>query len=632
MKLLKDSYDVIVVGAGHAGVEAALAAQRKALKVLLLSMSADQIATMSCNPAVGGLGKSQLAKELDILGGQMARIADQSALQYRVLNARKGPAVRATRVHCDRHEYRQRMKFFVESQEGLYLKQAQVTELLFEGHQLIGLKTKGGQPYYSRQIVITTGTFMNGKAHLGHTSFSAGRAGEAASVGLSDFLSSIGLRIRRFKTGTVPRVDARSIDFTKTEEQASDPEASSLSFFTKERRKDLEPAHLTYTNPRTHEIIRQSMDQSPLYSGMIESRGPRYCPSVEDKVLRFPDKDRHQVFLEREGRWTHEVYVGGLSTSLPLDRQEEFLRSIEGLESVEIIRPGYAIEYDYLDSTQLKHNLEVRDVPGLFFAGQVNGTSGYEEAAAQGLMAGINAALRAKGEEAFTLKRAEAYTGVLIDDLVERGTEEPYRMLSSRAEWRLLLREDNVDQRLFPHAKRLGLLSEADLESLESRLSLRQESMARLSKINLKASEHLSLFRSLGLEPPSRPMRFVDYMRRPEFKTEHLGPILEALEEGFELSDMDWTQILTDLKYSGYVKQAETQIHQMDRMERMKIPEALNFGEIKGLPIEAIESLSKNRPRSFFEAKRLQGLTPASLQVLALYIQRERKNHACQKA
>jgi tRNA uridine 5-carboxymethylaminomethyl modification enzyme len=625
------TFDVIVVGAGHAGVEAALSAARMGCKVLLLSMSADQIATMSCNPAVGGLGKSQIAKELDILGGSMARVADQSAMQYRVLNEKKGAAVRATRVQVDRHEYRERMKLIVESQAGLSLMQAQVQKLIFEkDRQISGVETNLGQRFHARAVVITTGTFMNGRAHVGKVNFASGRAGEGPSIGLSDFLRSLGIRLGRFKTGTVPRLHARSINWRVLEEQNTDPRSMGLSFFTQEIRSDLESAYLTYTKPETHEIIRANLRESPLYSGIIESTGPRYCPSVEDKVVRFADKERHQVFLEREGRRTQEVYVGGLSTSLPFEAQLKFLRSIPGLEFAEIIRPGYAIEYDFIDSTQLNLKLELKDFAGLFFAGQVNGTSGYEEAAGQGLWAGVNAACFVQDRESFSLSRNEAYLGVLVDDLTLKGTKEPYRMMSSRAEWRLLLREDNVFERLYQKACHFGLLSEDDQKRIEKKISKCKELEAFIEGRKVYPSEDLkSLMQSYEMTEIQSPSLLKDLIRRPQANQDFLRKVLSQDYNLFD--DSDWLKVITEIRYAGYVRQAESQIQQVRRLENWTLPMDLDYSKIPGLARESVEKLSHSRPSTLGQAMRLEGVSPSSASILAIYLSRN-SNLACANA
>ena len=623
-------YEVIVIGAGHAGVEAALASSRMGAKTLLLTMSADQIATMSCNPAVGGLGKSQLAREVDALGGMMCQMADETAIQYRLLNEKKGPAVRATRVHVDRHEYRAKMKFTVESQENLELKQGQVTELLFDKGRLCGIRTALGQNIYSPRVVITTGTFMKGKAHVGKVNFASGRAGEQPSIGLSDFLSSIGMRIGRLKTGTVPRVDSRTIDYSKIEEQPTQTHCGPLSIFTPKLRDDLESAHLTFTNEKTHDIIRRSLSESPLYSGIIHSTGPRYCPSVEDKIVRYADKKRHQVFLEKEGRLTNEVYVGGLSTSLPYDCQVEFLRSIEGLENVEIVRPGYAIEYDYMDATQLYPTLEVKDVPGLFFAGQVNGTSGYEEAASQGILAGINAGAQAKELDPLILKRSEAYLGVMVDDLVTKGTKEPYRMFTSRAEWRLLLRQDNADVRLISIAHRYGLISSLDhdfcLEKSARRKVLKQKLNSCRYTPTKEVNDKLSKLEHAHLKKDTRAS---DLLRRPNFS------IKDLKEFGFEFDPVftedDLKSVETDVKYEGYIKQAEMHISQIEKLDDLPIPTSFEFNNISGLTNEAIEKLSKVRPINLGQAGRVSGITPATLSVIAIHLANIKKKERYEK-
>ncbi len=543
-------YDVIVVGAGHAGIEASLAAARMGARTLMLTLNLDHIGQMSCNPAIGGIGKGHLVREIDALGGEMACAIDETGIQFRFLNTRKGPAVRARRAQADKAAYRARSKRVLESAANLAVRQASVERLIVDGSRVRGVETQVGETFEAHSVVITTGTFLNGLVHVGMKNYSAGRAGDFAAMGLSDNLAALGFRIGRLKTGTCPRLDARTIDYSSLEIQPGDDPPPPFSFRTKQIAQPQVPCHLTWTNARTHAIIRGAIDRSPMYSGVIKSRGPRYCPSIEDKVMRFAEKERHQIFLEPEGRGTVEVYPNGLSTSLPLDVQIAMVRSIPGLERAEIMRPGYAIEYDFSDPTQLHPSLETRLVRGLFFAGQINGTTGYEEAAAQGLIAGINAALAVRGEPALVLARDQAYIGVMIDDLVTRGIGgEPYRMFTSRAEYRLLLREDNADRRLSPIGEQLGLLDSVTGERVRAKAGNVAGELERLRGAIVADSDRANgLLEAAGSAPIAAPVRAIELLRRPEVSYETavaaagLKPAL-TLDEAAELE--------TEVTYDG---------------------------------------------------------------------------------
>jgi len=611
-------YDVIVVGAGHAGCEAALAAARMGCRALLLNLSLDAVAQMSCNPAIGGLAKGHLVKEIDALGGEMAINIDATGIQFRTLNTKKGPAVRASRAQADRRKYASRMKRVVEEQPLLDLKQGAVSGLLIEGCRVVGVETREGLVYRGKTVVLTTGTFMRGLIHVGLSSFPGGRAGEPPSEGLSDHLRALGLRVGRLKTGTPARLHSRSIDFTRLEPQFGDSPARPFSFLAEGLVCEQVPCHITWTNERTHEIIRSSLDRSPLYSGVIEGVGPRYCPSIEDKVVRFPEKEKHQIFLEPEGLESLEVYPNGVSTSMPPDVQLSFLRTIEGLERVEIMRAGYAIEYDYVDPIQLAPSLETKDIECLFHAGQINGTSGYEEAAAQGLIAGINASLKVRGDEPLVLRRDQAYIGVLIDDLVNLGTSEPYRMFTSRAEYRLLLREDNADQRLSAIGYRLGLVTEMRWGRFEAKMGALERGRQRLQQVRISPADQPALSR-LGLNELRNGVSLEELLRRPEVSVRELL-FLDPELSGLTAEVLEQLEI--GVKYAGYVERQLEQVERFRRTEDVAIPKDFDYDAVIGFSLEVRDKLKRVRPLTLGQAMRIPGVTPAAIGILAVLLRR----------
>ncbi len=618
-------YDVVVIGGGHAGCEASLIAARMGMKTLLITINLDSIGAMSCNPAIGGLAKGHLVKETDMLGGEMARNIDETGLQFKILNKSKGPAVWSSRAQADMPAYRLRMKHVMEHQDNLDMKQATVDEILEENGKITGVKTNIGNEYLCSAVVVTTGTFMKGKIFIGLNEYSAGRAWEPPSIKLSDSLRSLGLRVGRLKTGTTPRLDARTINFDVLAAQLGDDDPIPFSFKTENFNRPNMPCYLAYTNENTHNIILSNLDQSPLYSGMVSSLGPRYCPSIEDKVVRFYDKPRHQIFLEPQDEGSTEIYADGLHTSLGYDVQLAFLRSIKGLEDVEIMRPGYAIDYDFVDPTQLKHSLETKKIRGLFLAGQINGTSGYEEAAAQGAVAGINAALYVQDRDPLILGRDEAYTGVLIDDLVTKGTKEPYRMFTSRAEYRLLLREDNTQLRLAKKSYDLSLIDKTYFEQIKENERKIERSIHKLKNTYIFPTKVSNLkLKDMGTEIIKTKTDLAKLLRRVEIQYNDLKKLIPDLEE---LDSFIKQEVEIQIKYEGYFRLQHQQIEKFRKYESLFIPKNFDYSKVGGLSNEVKGKLMDIRPKSIGQAMRMSGVTPAAVSLLLIYIKKrdERK-------
>jgi tRNA uridine 5-carboxymethylaminomethyl modification enzyme len=614
--MFDEKYDVVVVGAGHAGCEAAHAAARMGLSTALYTMNVDLIAQMSCNPAIGGIAKGHLVREIDALGGVMGLAADEAGIQFRLLNTSRGPAVWSPRAQADKAGYRYVMRRILERTPNLFIKQAEVTEVLFEQNCVVGIELLDGRRVSAKTVVLTTGTFLNGLIHIGQRQFTAGRNGEPASITLGNCIRNIGFDWGRLKTGTPPRLDRRTIDFSAFEQQHGDKEPTPFSFRTTGRLENKICCYITHTDDRIHSIIRGNMHRSPLYSGQIQGIGPRYCPSIEDKVVKFRDKDRHQIVLEPEGVDTHEVYVNGMSTSLPIDVQREILGGMRGLESAQMIRPGYAIEYDFVQPTELHPSLETKKIRGLFLAGQINGTTGYEEAGAQGLMAGINAAAQVHGKAPLILDRADAYIGIMIDDLVTKGTNEPYRMFTSRAEFRLNLRIDNADARLTPIGRRVGLVGDDHWHQHLDRAA--RIDRLRQSMEGARVDTAHPFFLSRGMEFRERPT-FMSLLRRPEIRMDEL--IAEGVLKTEVLRREDIVSLETSIKYEGYLKQQDREVEKLRKAESKRIPADLDYSSMPGLSREIVEKLTRIRPGSIAQASRIPGITPASISILLFHLE-----------
>ncbi len=621
--IFHEKFDVIVVGGGHAGTEAALAAARMGMNTLLLTHNMDTLGQMSCNPAIGGIGKGHLVKEIDALGGAMAQAIDKGGIQFRTLNSSKGPAVRATRAQADRALYKAAIQDTLQNQENLKIFQQSCDDLIVEDNRVVGVVTQMGLRFSSPSVVLTVGTFLGGQIHIGLENFKGGRAGDPPSIALANRLRELPFRVDRLKTGTPPRIDARTVDFSKMEEQPGDMPTPVFSFMGKQSDHPQQiPCYITYTNEKTHDVIRKNLHRSPMYSGVIEGIGPRYCPSIEDKIVRFADKDKHQIFVEPEGLTSNELYPNGISTSLPFDVQLEIVRSIGGFENAHICRPGYAIEYDFFDPRDLKQSLETKFIDGLFFAGQINGTTGYEEAGAQGLIAGMNAALQVQGKDAWTPRRDEAYVGVLIDDLATLGTKEPYRMFTSRAEYRLLLREDNADIRLTEKGRELGLVNDERWQAFNEKMEVIEKEKQRMKDTWIhKDHPVVDQVNALLKTPLTREASLEDLLRRPEIRYNDLVAIDGLGSEHTNKAALEQVEIHT--KYAGYIARQQDEINKQLRHEQTILPKEFDYKTVSGLSNEVVAKLTDARPDTIGQASRISGITPAAISLLLVYLKKQ---------